>query len=336
MLKMELPKQLELTPVETRLKYPIVSEKFDALRPGHAMVINNDDNDSRELYYRLIAERGPTFRWELLENGPKKWLIKITKSSVTNNEETIGKIISLDYRKSRALNSLDIDFSSDGNRTLAQVFEGKEQSMAGVLRQWEIIGGLPPEKEMNFAGWDRTFLTKYIIQLHHRFVNAQTRFTIDLAFKVAASNSSRNPEITEVAEIFAHIGKMLEIHGQEQEKVLFPYITALFDAHTKGTSLTAADFGHVSAPISLMQSESERVVTGLRLIRKLTNNYVAPAYSSSTCPVLYKLLAAYEEDTHLHLHLENNILFPAAIKTENNMRSKNQIRPHQYSTDKII
>jgi regulator of cell morphogenesis and NO signaling len=321
---MKLPENLDLTVIEARLKYPAIAEKFEALRPGHAMVINNND-DSRSLYDQLIAERGQTLRWEPLENGPEKWQIKIMKNPGNNDEETIGKIISRDYRKSRALNIFDIDFSSGGNRTLGQAFEGKEQFMADVLLQWKTIDQLAPEKGMTFLNWDMAFLTRYIIQIHHQFVSTQTRFITELALKVADSNSSRNPEIKKVADLFAHAGKMLEIKGQQEEKTLFPYIIPLSETSTGGTTLKAADFGQVSVPISLIQIESERVVADLRQIRKLTNNYVAPAYSSSTCPILYKLLAAYEADAHLHLHLENNILFPNAIKTENSLRSKNQI-----------
>lgn len=321
---MKLPENLDLTTMEARLKYAVISEKFEALRPGQAMVMINDD-DSGPLYEQLITDRGQTLRWETLKNGPEKWRIKITKNQGNNDGETIGQIISRDYRKARALNNFDIDFSCGGNRTLGQVFDGKEQFMADVLLQWKTIDQLAPEKEMNFSTWDMAFLTSYIIQLHHEFVSTQTRFVTELAFKVTDSNRSRNPELQAVADLFAQTGKMLEVKGQQEEEILFPYITALSEASIKGTALKTADFGHVAKPISLGQIESERVVADLWKLRQLTNNYVAPAYSSSTCPILYKLLAAYEEDAHLHLHLENNILFPSAIKTENSMRSKNQL-----------
>jgi regulator of cell morphogenesis and NO signaling len=38
------------------------------------------------------------------------------------------------------------------------------------------------------------------------------------------------------------------------------------------------------------------------------------------------MLQDYEDDLHLHLHLENNILFPKAIEMENEMRAKKQIQ----------
>jgi regulator of cell morphogenesis and NO signaling len=74
-------------------------------------------------------------------------------------------------------------------------------------------------------------------------------------------------------------------------------------------------------PVAFLQTESEKITTDLRHIRELTNNFTAPAYTSSTCEILYKLLAAYEEDALLHLHLENNILFPKAVQAEHRLRS---------------
>jgi len=32
--------------------------------------------------------------------------------------------------------------------------------------------------------------------------------------------------------------------------------------------------------------------------------------------LLYRMLDEFEEDLHLHVHLENNILFPKAIEIE--------------------
>ena len=242
-----------------------------------------------------------------------------------NKEKTLGQIISEDYRKSRILNRLGVDYSCGGSRTLGQVFIDKADELQEVLQEWDWLDRQEPKKEMDFLGWDIAFLTKYIIQLHHRFVNNQTRFVTELAFKVADSNSTRNPEIKTIANLFADTGKKLEMKGQREENELFPYIIAMHEAMTNGTYLKAAAFGPVAVPVAAIRAEGEQIVAGLRQIRPLTDNYVAPAYTTSTCPILYKLLAAYEEDALLHLHLENNILFPRAIQTEDSLRSNHKI-----------
>lgn len=245
--------------------------------------------------------------------------------------QTLGQIVSRDYRKAKALVGYGVDFSCDGSRTLAEALQGRSEDLRDVLRQWETIERQPPPKEMDYLAWDMAFLTNYIIQFHHKYIHSQTRFVRDLAFKVADSNQVRNPEIKDVAELFDDTGKKLEENTRREEQELFPYIIGLHEASVRGTNLEVASFGEVKNPLAIIKKEGEGIVVALKQIRNLTNNYVAPSYTSSTCPILYKLLARYEEDAHIHFHLEHNILFPQALKTEHALISAQQIiQLHKY------
>jgi regulator of cell morphogenesis and NO signaling len=51
-------------------------------------------------------------------------------------------------------------------------------------------------------------------------------------------------------------------------------------------------------------------------ISELTNGYQVPADACNTYKVSMALLQQFEEDLHLHIHLENNILFPQSILKE--------------------
>jgi regulator of cell morphogenesis and NO signaling len=321
---MEKPESLDLTAVEPLLWHPAILARCDALRPGQQLIVNTDV-EARPLYHLLNLERGKNFSWTPLETGPERWITRIVKGYHHQEAQTLARIISQDYRKAAALKNLGIDFSCAGHTTLDQAFEGKETNLKDVMQEWATIDGLIPEKEMDFLGWNMTFLTKYIIQLHHGFVSTQTKFISELAFKVADSNRSRNPEIGTVADLFAKTGRSMEQITQKEEKELFPYILSLSDAETRGHEIKAANFAHIAVPIAFLQAESEKISAALRQIRELTNHYIAPRYSSSTCPILYKLLAAYEEDALLHLHLENNILYPKAVEAEHLLRSKQQL-----------
>lgn len=321
---MEIPESLDLTAVEPLLWHPAILARYDALRPGQQLIVNNDV-EARPLYHLLNLERGKNFSWAPLETGPERWITCIVKGPVNPGVQTLGDIVSRDYRKSVALTHLGIDFSCAGHTTLDQAFEGKENVLKKIKKEWETIDRVVPEKEMDFLGWNMAFLAKYIIQMHHGFVSTQTRFVSELAYKVADSNRTRNPEIRTVAEVFADTGKTLARIAEHEEKELFPYIISLADALTGGHQLKAGKFGHLAVPVAFVQSETEKISAALRQIRVLTNHYTAPAYSSSTCPILYKLLAAYEEDALLHLHLENNILFPRAVEAEHQLRSSHQL-----------
>jgi regulator of cell morphogenesis and NO signaling len=76
---------LDVTKIESRLKHPTIFARFDDLDGGDVLVIHND-HDPKPLYYQMLAERGKTFEWEYLEQGPEWWKVKITKLHPENSK----------------------------------------------------------------------------------------------------------------------------------------------------------------------------------------------------------------------------------------------------------
>jgi regulator of cell morphogenesis and NO signaling len=69
------------------------------------------------------------------------------------------------------------------------------------------------------------------------------------------------------------------------------------------------------APVSVMEYEHDSAGTALKQLRELTNDFTPPEGACSTWRALWHGLAALEQDTHQHIHLENNILFPRALNS---------------------
>ena len=69
---------LNVTVIEPRLKHPTVFARFDELKSGEILTLQND-HDPKPLYYQLAGERGDIFTWDYLEQGPEWWKVKITK-----------------------------------------------------------------------------------------------------------------------------------------------------------------------------------------------------------------------------------------------------------------
>ena len=59
-----------------------------------------------------------------------------------------------------------------------------------------------------------------------------------------------------------------------------------------------------------------------RRIEKLTDNYTPPLDACNTYKVTFALLKEFETDLHLHIHLENNILFPKSIEMEKEVKKE--------------
>lgn len=306
---------LDVTVIEPRFKHPTIFDKFDSLPGGEAFVIRND-HDPKPLYYQLLAERGQTFNWDYLENGPQIWLVKIAKRPETENTETIGEIVAKDYRKAQVFKSLGIDFCCGGKKTIAEVCGKKGLDPAEVERKLAEIKGEGATSETDFQNWDLGFLSDYIINTHHRYVRDNTAFILELAQKVARVHGGHHPELVKVAALFEKIGNELTLHMTKEEKVVFPFIKELAQLANSGSMLPSASFGKISVPIQVMDAEHEQVGGDFETIRSLTSNYELPADACSSYTILFKKLEEYENDLHRHVHLESNILFPKAIQLE--------------------
>jgi len=65
-----------------------------------------------------------------------------------------------------------------------------------------------------------------------------------------------------------------------------------------------------------MMQEHDAAGERVRQIRAASNSYQPPEDSCTTFEATYQELQQFEEDLHLHVHLENNILFPRAVELE--------------------
>jgi len=54
-------------------------------------------------------------------------------------------------------------------------------------------------------------------------------------------------------------------------------------------------------------------------MRRLTDGYTLPEDACTTYSVCFQELEAFEADLHIHVHLENNVLFPKAAALEGHL-----------------
>jgi regulator of cell morphogenesis and NO signaling len=309
---------LDVTKIEPRFKHPQIFEKFDDLNPNEAFIIHND-HDPKPLYYQLIGERGHVFTWEYLANGPEIWEVKIGKIDANQPQETIGEMVVKDYRKAQVFKKLGIDFCCGGKKTLAEVCDKKGIDVEVVKAQLSEINDIEQANALPFDSWDLAFLSDYIENTHHQYVKENIPFILELANKVARVHGDRHPELIKVAYIFNRIAHDLSLHLEKEEKILFPHVKALASAAKNKTKFIEAPFGSVSNPTQIMEVEHEHAGEDLAEIRELTHNYLLPQDACTSYTILFKKLQEFENDLFNHVHLENNILFPKAIRLEEDL-----------------
>ena len=307
---------LNVSVIEPRFKHSTIFEKFDSKLPGDALIIHND-HDPKPLYYQLMAERGQTFTWEYLENGPDIWRVKIAKREADPGEETIGEMVAKDYRKAQAFKKLGIDFCCGGKKTLSEVSKNKGISMYEINAQLEAVTAMNADQGvLDFDKCELDFLSDYIINTHHHYCRESIPFISAMADKVSRVHGGSHPELITVAELFQRIAQDLNLHMSKEERILFPFIKELVKARETGSEMVRHLVGEIVNPIRVMEMDHEQLGEDLNLIRKLTSDFTLPAGACNSYTILFKKLEEFESDMQTHVHLENYILFPKALHLE--------------------
>ncbi len=157
----------------------------------------------------------------------------------------------------------------------------------------------------------------HIETTHHAFLREALPRLRELAAEVVERHSAHHPELHGVQQTFAAICADLGPHLLKEENVLFPICRELAVA----TEPPSFHCGSVGNPIRVMGSEHDAVGQLLRRLRSLTDDYVVPRDACNSYRALFAGLVELEDDLHLHIHKENNILFPMALAREDELAS---------------
>ncbi|MEI6059294.1 MAG: iron-sulfur cluster repair di-iron protein [Bacteroidota bacterium] len=229
-------------------------------------------------------------------------------STESNTEMTIGAIVANDFRAASVFKEAGIDFCCGGNKSLSDACREKGADEIHVNQQLDLLALTPVSGDMNFKEWDLGFLCDYIVNTHHKFVLKNLPELVFYTQKISNVHGDHHPELTEVASLFAKIHDELLQHLKNEEEVLFPAIRTLL----KQPSDEAR--ANIVSEIQRMQGEHEFAGGAMDKINVLTHNYLIPEDACNTYRVSLKLLEQFEDDLHIHVHLENNILYPKALK----------------------
>ncbi|MGI8892998.1 MAG: iron-sulfur cluster repair di-iron protein [Bacteroidia bacterium] len=232
-------------------------------------------------------------------------------------ENTIGEVVAKDYKLASLFESYKIDFCCGGGKKINEICAAKK------INTQELVDKIndqltDQEKDTNnYAAWPLDLLADYIEKKHHRYVREQIPVLQKFLNKLSKVHGANHPELLTINTLFEGAATELTNHMIKEELILFPYVRQLADNQESKRDLP--EFKSLASPISVMIEEHETEGARFRRIAELTDNYTPPADACNTYKAAYVLLQEFEKDLHLHIHLENNILFPKSLKKEKNV-----------------
>ena len=218
---------------------------------------------------------------------------------------TLAEIASTAPALTRKLERLGLDYCCGGKRSLPEACRKQQLDPEAVIEELTSVAasGEPPA---DWIGLPPAELVDHLEATHHRYPKDALPRLSELAAKVSRVHGEAHPELVRVTDVVNALRADLEPHLRKEEEVLFPMIRTL----TSARNPPSFQFGSLAHPIAVMQQEHVAVGALLEQLRALTNGYQAPAATCAPTRALMEGLAELEGDTHLHVHKENNHLFP--------------------------
>jgi len=225
-------------------------------------------------------------------------------------ENTIGEVVASNFHTAQVFTKYGIDFCCKGGISIAEVCANKGISVEILLRDLE--SSKKSDITPNYQAMDAKSLIEHIVSIHHRYVLDTIPILNTYLEKIAKVHGKNHPELLDIRMLFEQCNDSLQLHIQKEERFLFPYIVTMQKLKESGKYLTPPHFVNIENPIKMMEMEHEAEGTRMGLISKISNNYTLPADACQTYQTVFLMLKEFEQDLHIHIHIENNILFPMA------------------------
>lgn len=216
----------------------------------------------------------------------------------------------------RVFEKLKIDYCCGGGRSLGDACAAAGVGVEEVVRLLEQADTFKGDTPEGLQSGTLVELIDHILDKHHAFTRDELERISALAEKVASKHGANHPELLRVRTLFGQLCDDLRPHMFKEEMVLFPYVRQMEQSVAAGRPMLYAPFGTVGNPVRVMMSEHDTAGDILRELRATTADYAAPADACVSYQTLYRALEELEKDLHQHIHLENNVLFPRAVKLE--------------------
>ena len=223
-----------------------------------------------------------------------------------DSETSVGALASDHPELIPWLHAQNIEFCCGGSQTIGALCRTRGISLEDFGRDLEARA---KQTEASLPTWqdgEEPALIEFILDRFHAGHRREFPTLKRMMEKVCRVHGEKWPALAEVSDLLDALIEDVEPHMQKEERVLFPLIL-----HSAGEEVDEP-FPSINPlmPIAVMRHEHEHVGAILARLSSLTDGYSAPDWACNTLRGLLAGLSELESELKLHIHLENNALFP--------------------------
>jgi regulator of cell morphogenesis and NO signaling len=219
---------------------------------------------------------------------------------------TIAEIATACPASVRVFQRYGIDFCCGGKRPLRSACADQGIPFEELARALGEAAAAPAPDTRDWSRQPLHTLIDHIIGTYHDALRDELPRLGAMAAKVAAVHGRKSPALRHIDEVLGALSADLGEHMHKEERALFPAI--------RSAEAGLAGAAAVAHPIAVLEHEHDDAGVLLAELRSLTDGFAVPDWGCGTMRALYDGLAALEAAMHVHVHLENNVLFPRALR----------------------
>lgn len=212
-------------------------------------------------------------------------------------------------KTSDVFKSYRIDFCCGGNIPLTEAATQGNLDIDAILEDLKAVYEKNESKETDLEVWtnsDSTTIIDHVIANYHRATEEEFKMLSPYVTKVSRVHGDNHPELLKVYELYHEFKKEMLEHMAKEEEIVFPIIRKLADE-------TVENRDEAINMIVELEKEHDHAGAILKELRKITGDFTPPLDACGTYRLVYSRLEELEGLTFMHVHLENNILFPRYI-----------------------
>jgi regulator of cell morphogenesis and NO signaling len=119
-----------------------------------------------------------------------------------------------------------------------------------------------------------------------------------------------------IEPLFCEFRELLLEHCRKEDELFFPFMRKLVALHRSRELKVPGASGFIRNPLLILESEHNDITDLLVTIKQTAHQFLPGTESTPGYQALMQQLILFERDLHLHLHIENNILFPKLLLLE--------------------
>lgn len=229
------------------------------------------------------------------------WLRSCATRSMIDTNLPLADVALRYPAASRIFRQYQLDFCCGGKQSIAAACNARGLDAVTIVRDIEATG--PHDILLDWSQLPLAAVIDHILINFHEAHRRELPDLIELAHKVERVHAAKAQVPVGIAAHLVEMQHSLELHMQKEEQILFPAIR-----RGQGSQMVA--------PTRQMELEHEEHGLNLRRLRELASDYVAPSEACTSWRALLLRCEQLEADIMAHVHLENHVLFPRALRGE--------------------